>query len=80
MKSTPQEPVRESILHSIHSFAAKHPAWSPSGLRELLKSHRRELVDAGAVIKMGDGRRAKLVIVENGFLDWVSTQGTGGYR
>lgn len=80
MKPNHQAPVRESILHSIRSFAGKHPAWSASGLRELLKSHRRELVDAGAVIKIGAGRRARLVIVECSFLDWVASQGAGSYR
>lgn len=64
-------PQGNPTLHSLRSFASKHPAWSASALREFVKTHRRALVDAGALVKLGNGNRARLLIVEQSFIAWV---------
>ena len=58
-------------IHSVKSFAAKHPAFTEQALRYMIhRASHNGLAHAGAIIRLG----RKLVIDESKFLAWIESQ------
>lgn len=51
-------------LHTVKTFAAKHPAFTESALRFMIFRHFKQLQDSGAIFKMG----RKVIVVEEEFI------------